>query len=308
MLKGGLPSLAGVAGLPYNRPKLRITEVRPAEVRAHGRQLHVHIYTDQDITGQGEIMDAAQGNVPLSRLFARILIGQDPLDIEATFERVGMSGVFAGSQAGQYATTLSGVEAALWYIAGKALGLPVYQLFGGKMRDRARVYCDSGECEMIPGAQGSLAHIKQIQDLGLTAAKIDIDDAMDSARFARANWAASNSKIDYALVEISFTRENYPKNSYLAVATHDLYEATPGKGAAKEEIEKFQLLWLEEPVPAENIDATREVCAAASRLFAAVRTSTHRGGSGKFSRSALPISDSQAPSEVSALRRFHPWL
>ena len=76
MLKGGLPSLAGVAGLPYNRPKLRITEVRPAEVRAHGRQLHVHIYTDQGITGQGEIMDAAQGNVPLSRLFVRILIGK----------------------------------------------------------------------------------------------------------------------------------------------------------------------------------------------------------------------------------------
>jgi galactonate dehydratase len=275
LLKGGLLSVAGMAGMPslsaaveqastpYNRPKLKITEVRTAEVRVHGYQVHVRIYTDQGIIGQGETTDAAQGNVPLIRSFGRMLVGQDPLNIEAAFERIRTSGVFAGAQAGQYVTALTGVETALWDIAGKALGLPVYQLLGGKVRDRVRIYCDSGEREMIPGDERSLARIKQIQDLGFTAAKIDIDDAMDPARFDRVNWTASNTEIDHMLAKIAFTRENYPKTIDLAVDMHARYDATTGKRVAKE-VEKFKLMWLEEPVPAENIDAMREVRASTS--------------------------------------------
>jgi enterochelin esterase-like enzyme len=113
-------------------------------VRVHGYQVHIRVHTDQGIVGQGESTDAAAGNVPLIRSFARMLIGQDPLNIEAAFERIRTSGIFAGAQAGQYVTAVTGVEIALWDLAGKALGLPVYQLLGGKVRDRVRVYCDSG--------------------------------------------------------------------------------------------------------------------------------------------------------------------
>src|SRR5919108_5785259 len=181
----GLPSLSEAvqtASAPYKRPKLKITEIRTAEVRVHGYQVHVRVYTDQGIVGQGESTDAATGNVPLIRSFGRMLIGQDPLNIEAAFERIRTSGVFAGAQAGQYVTALTGVEIALWDLAGKALGLPVYQLLGGKVRNRVRVYCDSGAREMIPGDDQSKARIKQIQEMGFTAAKIDIDDALDPAR------------------------------------------------------------------------------------------------------------------------------
>src|SRR5262245_44815097 len=91
LLKGGLLSIAGIAGLPslssavqavstpYNRPKLKITDVRTAEVRVHGYQVHVRVYTDQGIVGQGESTDAAMGSVPLMRSFSRLLVGQDPL-------------------------------------------------------------------------------------------------------------------------------------------------------------------------------------------------------------------------------------
>lgn len=273
LLKGGLLSIAGMAGLPslraaveqaaseYRRPKLKITDVRTAEVRVHGYQAHVRVYTDQGIVGQGESTDAATGSVPLIRSFARMLIGQDPLNIEAAFERIRTSGIFAGAQGGQYVTALTGVEIALWDLAGKALGLPVWQLLGGKVRDRVRVYCDSGLREMIPGDEGSLARIRQIRDLGFTAAKIDIDDAMDPARFDRVNWTASNGEIDHMLAKIAFTRENYPKNVDLAVDMHGRYDATTGKRVARE-VEKFKLLWLEEPVPPENIDAMRDIRAS----------------------------------------------
>ena len=275
LLKGGLLSIAGMAGVPsiraaaeqaaneYRRPKLKITDIRTAEVRVHGYQVHVRVYTDQGIFGQGESTDAAIGNVPIIRSMAQMLIGRDPLNIEAAFERIRTSGIFSGAQAGQYVTALTGVETALWDLAGKALGLPVYQLLGGKVRDRVRVYCDSGGREMVPGDERSKERIKQIQDMGFTAAKIDIDNATDPARFDRVNWTASNGEIDHMLAVIAFTRENYPKNFDLAVDMHGRYDATTGKRVAKE-AEKFKLMWLEEPVPPENIDAMRDIRASTS--------------------------------------------
>jgi galactonate dehydratase len=262
----GLPSLSKAAQealSPTRRPKLKITEIRTAEVRVHGYQVQVRIYTDQGIVGQGESTDAAQGNVPLIRSFGRLLVGQDPLNIEAAFERIRTAGIFAGAQSGQYITALTGVEIALWDVAGKALGLPVYQLMGGKVRDRVRVCCDSGAARMVPGDERSVARIQQIQKMGFTATKIDIDNAADPARFDRVNWTASNGEIDHMLAKIAFTRENYPKNIDLAVDMHGRYDATTGKRVAKE-VEKFKLLWLEEPVPAENIDAMRDIRASTS--------------------------------------------
>jgi len=270
MMKSSLMPIAGMLGLPsiaealqnadtsYRRPKLKITEIRTAEVRVHGYQVHVRVYTDQGIIGQGESTDAAQGNVPLIRSFGRMLVGQDPLNVEAAFERIRTSGVFAGAQAGQYVTALTAVEIALWDIAGKATGLPVCQLLGGKVRNRVRIYCDSGAKEMIPGNQDSLARMKEIQEMGFSAAKIDIDDATDPSRFDRVNWTANNDEIDHMIAKIAFTRENYPKNFSLAVDMHARYDATTGKRVAKE-VEPFKLMWLEEPVPAENIDAMRDI-------------------------------------------------
>jgi len=273
LVKSSLMPLAGAMGLPsisqaaqaaapsYRRPKLKITEVRTAEVRVHGYQVHVRIYTDQGIIGQGETTDASEGNVPLIRSFAGMLIGQDPLNIEAAFERIRTSGIFAGAQSGVYVTALTGVETALWDIAGKALGLPVYQLLGGKVRDRVRVYCDSGGRDMIPGNEGSKARIKQIQDMGFTGAKLDIDDARDPARFDRVNWTANNAEVDRMVASVAFTRESYGKNMDIAVDMHGRYDAGTAKRVAKE-MEPFRLMWLEEPVPPDNIDAMRDVRAS----------------------------------------------
>lgn len=289
LLKGGLLSIAGLAGLPsfaeavqkastpYNRPKLKITEIRTAEVRVHGYQVHVRIYTDQGIIGQGESTDAAGGNVPLIRTFARFLAGQDPLNVEAAFERIRTAGVFAGAQAGQYVTALTGVETALWDIAGKALGLPIYQLLGGKVRDRVRIYCDSGLSRIIPGDEQSKARIRQIHDMGFTAAKIDIDDARDPARFDRVNWTASNGEIEHMVAKVAFTRENYPRNFDLGVDMHARYDLGTAKRVAKE-LESLKLMFLEEPVPAENVDAMRDVRASTSTPIACGENVYLRGG------------------------------
>jgi galactonate dehydratase len=236
----------------YQRPKLKITEVRTAMVGS----LHVRIYTDQGLYGQGEAVDAASGGASIINGFRMSLMGQSPLNVEAIFERIRTSGIFAGAQAGQYVTALTAVEIALWDLTGKALGIPIYQLMGGKVRDRVRIYCDCGtNSRSDPEAA---KYIAQITDNGFTATKIDIDEAGDPARFDRVNWTANNAEVDHMVDKVRFMRESLPKEIELAVDMHGRYDLGTAKRVARE-LEPFRLLWLEEPVPPENIDAMRDV-------------------------------------------------
>jgi len=241
---------------PYRRPKLKITDVRTAEVTVHGHQVHVRVHTDQGIYGQGEATDAAVGAVPLIQSFKPFLLGQNPLNVDYLFESLRTSGIFAGAQAGQYVTALSAVEIALWDLAGKALGLPVYQLLGGKMRERIRAYCDMQAPS--PGNPRTQEIIQQVKDLGLTAVKIDIDDRDDPMRWDQMNCTASNAEIDNMLKKVALVRAAFDQRVDLAVDMHGQYDMTTAKRLATE-LEPFKLLWLEEPVPPENVDAMRDI-------------------------------------------------
>lgn len=254
-----LPSLARAiqeTASPYRRPKLKITDVRTAQIMGHGLQLHVRIYTDQGIYGHGEGTDAVQGGVGLVRMFRRFLMGQDPLNIEALWERIRTAGIFAGAQGGQYTAALSAVEIALWDLAGKALGVPVYQLLGGKVRHRVRLYCDSANHH--PDDPQAKPKLKELEAMGFTAVKIDIDEANDPNRWDRVNWTASNAEIDRMVKEVAFVRETLSPRVDLAVDMHGRYDATTAKRVARE-VERFRLLFLEEPVPPENIDVMRDI-------------------------------------------------
>src|SRR5690348_18371781 len=80
-----LPSLAEAiqnVSSPYQRPKLKITDVRTAQVRVHGLQTHVRVYSDQGLYGQGESTDAAVGAAAPTNQFRRFLVGQNPLNVD----------------------------------------------------------------------------------------------------------------------------------------------------------------------------------------------------------------------------------
>ena len=240
----------------YQRPKLKITDIRTAEVMVHGWQTHVRVYTDQGIYGQGESTDAAVGTAALVKSFRRMLIGRDPLNPDALWERLRTAGIFAGAQGGQYITALTGLETALWDLTGKAFGMPVYQLMGGKFRDKIRIYCDSDMED--PLGKEAERKLPWIQSQGFTAMKIDIDDARDPARFDAVNWTASNGEIDRMVNWVRHTRESIPKEMDLAVDMHGRYDAPTGKRVAIA-VEPYRLLWLEEPVPPEDIDAMADI-------------------------------------------------
>jgi galactonate dehydratase len=109
----------------------------------------------------------------------------------------------------------------------------------------------------VMGAEGE-RKVAWVQEMGFTATKIDIDDARDPARFDPVNRTASNGEIDRMVREVRHIREILPKSIDLAVDMHGFYDAPTGKRVAQE-MEGFHLLWLEEPVPAENIDAMAEI-------------------------------------------------
>ena len=112
---------------------LRITDMRYAQV---GNTPIIRIYTNQDIVGHGDVRDGADPRFALF-LKSRIL-GENPCNVEMLFKRIRQFGTQARGAGGVCA-----VEMALWDLAGKAYGVPVYQLLGGKYRDRVRVYVDT---------------------------------------------------------------------------------------------------------------------------------------------------------------------
>ncbi|CAM4403856.1 mandelate racemase/muconate lactonizing enzyme family protein [Paenibacillus alkaliterrae] len=131
----------------YSRPsELKITDMRFVDLA--GAPMHctlVKIYTNQGITGIGELRDF--GSRTYAAMLKGRLLGENPCNVDKLFRRIKQ---FMGT--GRQAGGVAGIEMALWDLAGKAYGVPVYQMLGGKFRDAVRVYCDLGV--NTPGVQG----------------------------------------------------------------------------------------------------------------------------------------------------------
>jgi len=153
---------------PYSRPSdLRITDMRVTDIV--GAPFHsclLKIYTNQGLVGLGEVRDGASRTYALM-LKSRIL-GENPCNVDKLFRRIKQFGGH-GRQGGG----VSGIEVALWDLAGKAYGVPVYQLLGGRFRDRIRMYCDTDASHRPDGNEMGKA-LKKRMEMGYTFLKIDL--------------------------------------------------------------------------------------------------------------------------------------
>ncbi len=126
----------------------------------------IRIDTNQGISGYGEVRDGA------SRTYAAMLkgrlLGENPCDVDRLFRRIKQFGGHARRGGG-----VSGVEVALWDLAGKAYGVPVYQLLGGKFRDTVRIYCDTDVDGRNTGAAMGAA-LRERMERGFTFLKMDL--------------------------------------------------------------------------------------------------------------------------------------
>src|SRR5688500_11459116 len=133
------------AAAPSPRPAIKITDIKTFLVGAGGRNYcFVKVETDQGIHGIGEAYSAGPDEATVATIndFKRWLVGQDPRNIEHLWSTMYNFTRFPGGLVVNAA--MSGIEHALWDISGKAAGLPVYMLLGGRCRDRIRVYQSAG--------------------------------------------------------------------------------------------------------------------------------------------------------------------
>src|SRR5688572_18290928 len=153
-----------------NRPAIKITDIKTYLVGVGGRNLiFVKVETDQGIHGIGEAYSCGpdEGTVAVINDFKSWLVGQDPRNVEHLWATMMNFTRFPGGLVVNAA--ISGIEHALWDIAGKAAGLPVYRLLGGKCRDKIRVYQSAGGSEPRAVADSAAALVRKY---GYTAVKM----------------------------------------------------------------------------------------------------------------------------------------
>jgi len=228
------------------RPNLKITDIQVFPTSVGNRNLiFVKVLTDQGIHGIGEAYSCGpdEATVKVIEDFKTWLIGQDPRNIQYLWDLMYNFSRFPGGSVVNSA--LSGIEHALWDISGKAVGLPVYMLLGGKVRDRVRVYQSAGGNEPAQVAESAK---RLVEKYGYTAVKM-------SPHMANTNARPVNYVTRMAGQRVRAVREALGPDIDIGVDIHaKFFEVTRAIRMARE-IEPYNPMWLEEPVRPENIDA-----------------------------------------------------
>jgi galactonate dehydratase len=212
----------------------------------------VKITTDNGLVGWGETTLEGKPRSTWAAVeeLAEYLIGKDPLRIEHHWQHIYRSAFFRGGNV--LMTALAGIDQALWDIAGKYYGVPVYALLGGAVRDRIRVYAHWG--------------IRDLSEEGLQAARERLDMLRDKGGYTAfkggipGKWRAHEppERIDQ-FVECAYTmREWVGPDVELCFDFHG--KLTPALAIEVcNEIKGMRPMFVEEPVPQENVDALKLV-------------------------------------------------
>lgn len=146
---------------------LRITDIKYTHItKAPMDCILLKIETNSELVGYGEVRDWASPT--FATMLKSRLIGENPCNVDKLFRRIKQFG-FHGRQGGG----VSGIEVALWDLAGKAYGVPIYQMLGGKFRDKVRMYCDT-DVEGKPDGIAMGKALKMRMDQGFTFVKMDL--------------------------------------------------------------------------------------------------------------------------------------
>ena len=219
----------------------------------------VKVKTDEGIVGIGEAYHGAGVHqIAVDERLTRVLLGQDPRNVDKLFRDMMRSMSASGFYQGAVMSAISGIEMALWDITGQALEVPIWQLLGGKFRDSIRLYndCHAGD-EDTPASWVEKA--VEVEARGFDAIKFDIDPR--PSQRDPYNRGISNNDIAFFVETVTAIREALDPNTDLAIDAHWRY--APGdilKVAYA--FEDLNLLWLEDPIPPENVDAMAKVTAA----------------------------------------------
>ena len=229
---------------------MKITDVKTFVVDCFRTNwVFVKVYTDEGICGVGEgtLEYKEKALCGAVEHIKNYLVDKDPRQIEKHYHDIYRDAYWRGGAV--LMSALSAVECALWDILGKSLGVPVYQLLGGKVNDDCRIYVNgwfAGAKTPDEFAEKAKIAVKR----GITAMKWD--------PFGKSYLQISNKDLDTALECVAKVREAVGNGVDLLIEGHGRFDVPTGIKIAKE-LEQFKPMWFEEPVPPNNIEALKAV-------------------------------------------------
>lgn len=226
---------------------MKITKVNTYFVRP--RWGFVEIETDAGFTGWGEAVLEGHAKAVLACVeeMSDYLVGADPANIEDIWTTLYRAGFYRGG--GVMMSAISGIDQALWDIKGKVFGAPVYQLLGGKCRDKMKIYCWVGGDR--PSDVGAAALEKKKE--GFSAIKMNATEELQ--------MVDTYDKLDAVLERVAAIRETCGKYFGIAIDFHGRVHKPMAKVLAKK-LEEFDPMFIEEPVLCENMEDFRDIAAA----------------------------------------------
>ena len=225
---------------------MKITNITAWLVRP--RWCFVEVETDQGLTGWGEAVIEGKASTVKACVeeMTEYLIGQDPQNIEDIWTMLYRAAFYRGGPI--LMSAISGIDQALWDIKGQYFQAPVYQLMGGKCRDRMKVYSWIGGDRPSDVARAA----KERQEAGFTAIKMNATEELQ--------MVDSYDKIDAVLERVASIRESTGKNFGIAIDFHGRVHKPMAKILAKK-LEEFDPMFIEEPVLCENMEDFKEIAA-----------------------------------------------
>ena len=209
----------------------------------------MRVLTDEGVHGVGEAYSVGPDRATVAAIedLAEWLIGRDPLDIEGLWQLMYAGSRFPGGSILNAA--ISGIEHALWDIKGKVLGVPVYELIGGKCRDRVRVYQSAGGD--TPEALAESAQ-RLVRTYGYTALKMFPFDRRDDPLWHDQGIAAA---MRGAEARIRAVREAVGDDVDIGLDAHAQVFQPSTALTLCQVLQPFHPLFLEEPLRPENREA-----------------------------------------------------
>ncbi|MBC7235597.1 MAG: mandelate racemase/muconate lactonizing enzyme family protein [Chloroflexi bacterium] len=255
---------------------MKITDIRitPPLGRQNRNWVLLRIDTDEGLSGLGEW--SAGASAGQFEGLKRRLIGQDPLNINRLFyDSQPDRGLWSMGGLG------AGVEIALWDLMGKKLGVPMWQLLGGKLRDKIRIYCDchagafwtaedyarrwhkvreTGRLDPVYEPSAYVEAAKRVAAEGFTAIKFDVDVA-NPWKMDAYDRSVSRREHEHIITVLEKVREAIGPYVDLSVDLHGSFNLADALRICKD-VEHLDLLWLEDPIRWEwgNVEAMRKIC------------------------------------------------
>ena len=229
---------------------MKVTDVKTFVVDCFRTNwVFVKIYTDEGIDGVGEATLEYKEKALIGAVehIKEYLVGKNPLEIEKHWHCIYRDAYWRGGAV--LMSALSAVEMALWDILGKSLNVPVYQLLGGKVNEKVRIYVN-----------GWFAGAKEPEEFG-EKAKIAVQRGVTAMKwdpFGKNYLNISNAELDKALRCVAAVREAVGEEVDLLIEGHGRFNIPTGIKIAKE-LEQFKPMFFEEPVPPDNLDALKAV-------------------------------------------------